>query len=122
MPKVFDFDVPTEDDAYAFKRAAVERYKQHDRFGDEDHTPATWLAILTEEVGEMAAEVLRMEREGVTLRDYRKELEHVAAVSLAALACARRQSLRAYEAEKAYREETKAAAGITEADFVYDNG
>lgn len=97
MPLIEHFDLPTEEDCYAFRRAAIERYRQQNEFGDENHAPALWLTILTEEVGEVAGEVLRIEREGASRRNYQAELEHVAAVALAALACSRYQETQAHD-------------------------
>ena len=60
----------------------AERDKQDSKWGVQRHGPDGWLAILTEEVGEVAKSVL----EGNGLH-YRKELIQVAAVAVAAIEC-----------------------------------
>jgi NTP pyrophosphatase (non-canonical NTP hydrolase) len=57
----------------------AERDRQDKKWGQQDHAPAVWLAILAEEFGEAAKAVL----EGKPL-DYHKELIQVAAVACAA--------------------------------------
>lgn len=61
---------------------------QTEKWGLQLHDPLYWLAILTEEVGEVAAEIqseypVSVER----IAAYRHELAQVAAVAIAALAC-----------------------------------
>jgi len=56
-----------------------ERIRQDEKWGDVDHRGEYWLAILSEEVGEVAREVLEG-RESVCLYD---ELIQVAAVAVA---------------------------------------
>lgn len=58
----------------------AEREKQDQKWGEQNHHPQMWLAILMEEVGEVAKASLERDTDG-----YRKELVHVAAVALAAL-------------------------------------
>lgn len=60
---------------------------QHQKWGKQDHDPATWLMILGEEVGEANKAVLESMTDLVKLRDYRQELIHVAAVALSAIEC-----------------------------------
>jgi NTP pyrophosphatase (non-canonical NTP hydrolase) len=57
-----------------------ERKKQDDKWGEQDHHPLKWLAILGEEVGEANRAMLEEK-----LIDYRKELIQVAAVAVAAV-------------------------------------
>jgi NTP pyrophosphatase (non-canonical NTP hydrolase) len=59
-----------------------ERHQQDKKWGEQNHHPYKWLAILGEEVGESNKAVL----EG-SLLDYRGELVQVAAVALAAIEC-----------------------------------
>ncbi len=59
-----------------------ERRRQDDKWGVQHHGPDGWLAILTEELGEVAKAIL----EGSGLR-YRDELIQVAAVAVAAVEC-----------------------------------
>lgn len=70
----------------------AERSRQDMTWGEQDHDPITWLAILSEEVGEVAQAMLRL-RFGPRSRRveyevaYRDELIQVAAVALAMLEC-----------------------------------
>ena len=65
----------------------AERKRQDDKWGQQDHEPHVWLAILAEEVGEVAKEIA----DGLVLggnwdwKDYRAELVQATAVGLAAL-------------------------------------
>lgn len=72
-----------------FADIARERYRQIEKWGVQEHLPSTWLAILTEEVGEVAKEVQHIGGTSVPLAraatDYRAELVQVAAVAVAAL-------------------------------------
>ena len=58
-----------------------ERARQDAKWGEQNHAPHKWLAILLEEAGEAACAVLDGHR-----ANYREEMVHVAAVALAALA------------------------------------
>lgn len=58
----------------------VERARQDTKWGVQNHTPEKWLAILVEEVGEVAKTILEREP-----NNYRKEMVEVCAVALAAL-------------------------------------
>lgn len=70
-----------------------ERRRQVSKWGQQDHTPMEWIAILTEEVGEAAKEALEHHWNGVhyqhptreVLERYRKEMVQVAAVAVAAI-------------------------------------
>jgi NTP pyrophosphatase (non-canonical NTP hydrolase) len=66
---------------------AAERVRQNGLWGRQDHAPKKWLAILVEEVGEVAAEIITDAAiVGTTEGDmYREELVHVAAVAVAAV-------------------------------------
>lgn len=64
-----------------------ERQKQDAKWGEQNHSPAEWLAVLTEEVGEVAQEVLRNRFGGRDLSAYRAELIQVAAVAVAMVEC-----------------------------------
>lgn len=65
----------------------LERYKQHEKWGPQNHSPAEWLMILGEEVGEAnkAALETHFSYKGATrnFAEYRKELVQVAAVAIA---------------------------------------
>lgn len=56
---------------------------QDQRWGQQDHDPFFWLAILVEEVGEVAEALVRGQQ--TSERDYRTELLQVAAVAVAAV-------------------------------------
>ncbi len=62
------------------KAVVDERHRQDAKWGEQNHHPYKWLAILHEETGEAAKAVLES-----ALGEYRKELVQVAAVSLAAI-------------------------------------
>ena len=65
-----------------FKAIRYEREQQYLKWGDQEHDDYRWLAILTEEVGELAEAILHGEfggkAEGMTV----DELIHVAAVAV----------------------------------------
>ncbi len=67
-----------------YERALIdvenEMQRQDDKWGPQDHPDIVWLAVLTEEVGEVAKEIL--ERRSGGGFDLRKELVQVAAVSV----------------------------------------
>lgn len=70
----------------ALRAVRLERERQLQLWGEQDHNPAVWLAILTEEVGEVAKEIA----DGTLAHPfneaaYRTELIHVAAVAVAAV-------------------------------------
>jgi NTP pyrophosphatase (non-canonical NTP hydrolase) len=74
-----------------------ERHAQDARWGEQNHDPLTWIAILSEEVGEAAAEALNVSR-GVRPADREAllaELVQVAAVAVAAIESLERQQARA---------------------------
>ncbi|MCE7749187.1 MAG: hypothetical protein GPJ51_12390 [Candidatus Heimdallarchaeota archaeon] len=58
----------------------LERKKQDEKWGEQNHSPITWIVILTEEVGEAAKEALEDNK-----RKYRKELVQCGAVCVAAI-------------------------------------
>jgi NTP pyrophosphatase (non-canonical NTP hydrolase) len=67
----------------------AERKRQDWKWGEQNHDPETWLAVLIEEVGEVGKAILEMSfpsGEAVDLLDlYRLELIQVAAVAVAAI-------------------------------------
>ena len=63
----------------------TERKRQDQKWGEQNHEPMKWLAILGEEYGEACAAILE-NREMEPWR-YRVELVHVAAVAIAAVEC-----------------------------------
>ena len=60
-----------------------ERKRQDRKWGEQNHEPLVWLAILGEEYGEACAALLQ--RHLVGSRKHRDELVQVAAVALAAI-------------------------------------
>lgn len=65
----------------------AERRRQVALWGAQEHEPAMWLAILAEEVGEVAKEIAEGRLDPFHSDDYRTELIHVAAVAAAAIEC-----------------------------------
>ena len=64
----------------------LERIRQDDRWGEQNHAPEVWLAILSEEIGEMATAMLRLRFAGFPYREVqvlREEAVQVAAVAVA---------------------------------------
>jgi NTP pyrophosphatase (non-canonical NTP hydrolase) len=73
----------------AFSSISQERRRQDEKWGEQNHPDPVWLAILTEEVGEAAQEVLTKEF-GDAAKGHgslREELVHVAAVAAAWIEC-----------------------------------
>lgn len=77
------------DRARFYRDVDQERSKQDAKWGVQDHTDPIWQAILTEEVGEAAQEVLTREYGDAAKGhgDLREELLHVAAVAIAWIEC-----------------------------------
>ncbi|HUH35119.1 MAG TPA: hypothetical protein VL022_04735 [Moheibacter sp.] len=72
----------------AIEDVVAERQRQQELWGDQTHSMSQWLAILVEEVGEVAKEVNEFNFEDdrikqiERLRNYRMELVQVAAVAM----------------------------------------
>ena len=66
-----------------------ERHRQVLKWGEQNHDDCTWVAILTEEVGEAAKASLPTRLGGAN--NLRQELVQVAAVALAWLECLERR-------------------------------
>lgn len=66
-----------------------ERARQDAKFGEQNHDPFVWVAILDEEKGEASQALLdaTFEWGSATMQDFRKELVETAAVALAMLEC-----------------------------------
>jgi len=61
----------------------AERERQNAKWGEQNHEPCTWSAILTEEAGEFAEAALHATQGGANeARNMRKEAIHCAAVAL----------------------------------------
>lgn len=72
--------VPSAMAGYVFKEVETERQTQDKKWGEQNHHPYKWLAILGEEVGESNKAILEGE-----LLEYRDEMIQVAAVAIAAI-------------------------------------
>lgn len=60
----------------------IERGKQNEKWGEQNHDNITWMAILTEEVGEAAQCALHQRFGGPEAKNFRDEMVQVAAVAL----------------------------------------
>ena len=74
-----------------------ERRRQDEKWGEQNHPPAIWIAVITEEIGEAAEAVLQWEFSDEGDHDerlirFREELVRVAAVAIAALESIDRQN------------------------------
>jgi NTP pyrophosphatase (non-canonical NTP hydrolase) len=67
---------------------ADERGRQDAKWGEQNHDPAYWLAILGEEFGEVCKAVCEGKQD-----EYREELVHVAAVAVSMIECDIRQQI-----------------------------
>ena len=65
------------------EKVAAERSNQDAKWGEQNHDPGKWLAILTEEVGELAKEMLEYDADPVETVSMRREAIQVAAVAVA---------------------------------------
>lgn len=70
-----------------------ERYRQDTKWGEQNHDDFTWLAILAEEVGELAQAILHDRFGGKAAGTAYTELVHVAAVAVQWLDCIERRSV-----------------------------
>lgn len=71
--------------SHIFQDIEAERMKQDAKWGEQNHTPLKWLAILMEEVGEVAQAILQGNRLQCI-----EELIQCAAVIIAWLECEKR--------------------------------
>lgn len=75
----------------AMQKVAGERQKQDEKWGEQNHQDQWWLAILTEEVGEVSQAILHDQFGGHAAGHVEEELIQVAAVAISWLqAIARR--------------------------------
>jgi NTP pyrophosphatase (non-canonical NTP hydrolase) len=63
-----------------YKEIKQERKSQNKKWGEQNHKPEKWLAILGEEYGEACKSAIEFDKSS-----YRKELIQVAAVAVAAI-------------------------------------
>lgn len=71
----------------ALVEVELERARQDEVWGVQNHCPSVWLMVLGEEVGEANKAALEAKFGGRNLGDYRAELVQVAAVAVAAVEC-----------------------------------
>jgi hypothetical protein len=69
----------------AMQDLATERKRQDEKWGEQNHDPLRWLAILGEEYGEACKALLTLRFTEPEPCRYRDELVHVAAVAVAAI-------------------------------------
>lgn len=78
-----------------FDKIALERIRQDGKWGEQNHSPIEWIAILGEEFGEVSKEALELwfgrwetpEVYSAKVALYEKELIQVAAVAVSMLEC-----------------------------------
>lgn len=73
-----------------FSDVFAERARQEAKWGEQNHDPITYLAILTEEVGELAQAALHARFGGPEAGNMRAEAVQVAAVAVAIVECLER--------------------------------
>lgn len=71
----------------ALEDVLSERARQDAKWGEQNHDPFTYLAVLTEEVGELAQAALHARFGGHAADGLRMEAVHTAAVALAIVEC-----------------------------------
>ena len=76
----------------ATRDVLAERERQEAKWGEQNHDPEIYLAILLEEVGEASECALHRRFGGPEAANYREELVQVAAVALAMIECEDRRS------------------------------
>lgn len=74
----------------AYRSIWLERQRQNKKWGEQNHSDEWWLAILTEEVGELAQAILHAKFGGKASDDVEKELIQTAAVAAQWVECLRR--------------------------------
>jgi hypothetical protein len=77
----------------AIEEVIIERKRQDEKWGEQNHDPAKWLAILGEEFGEVCKAVCERLYAAGSNSEYRIELIHVAAVAVAMAECYDRAEL-----------------------------
>lgn len=82
---------------------ALEREKQDVKWGEQNHNDYVWLAILTEEIGEVAQAALHDEFGGKAAGTIKTELIQAAAVAVAWLECIERREAVEHEMDEEMR-------------------
>jgi len=75
----------------------AELQRQDAKWGEQNHAPSVWLAVISEELGEASEAFLQWNFGGLSKEQFahfRDELVHVAAVSIAAIESLDRQAVR----------------------------
>lgn len=75
----------------AIREVIAERKRQEEKWGQQDRSPADWMLILMEEVGEFSQAVLD-NRQGAPAEFIKNELIQFTAVALAMLECCNRNN------------------------------
>lgn len=70
-----------------FDAITRERERQDIKWGVQDHDPFTWIAVLTEEVGEFSQAALHLKYGGKKAKGFREEAIQMAAVATAIIEC-----------------------------------
>ncbi|HSE44323.1 MAG TPA: hypothetical protein VLA89_03235 [Gemmatimonadales bacterium] len=82
--------VPNRTD-FVLTEVELERARQDNLWGEQNHAPLVWLPILLEEVGEVAEALNKwnhcgdLEKAVKAMKEYREELVQVAAVAVVAV-------------------------------------
>ena len=66
---------------------SAERDRQDEMWGEQNHDPYKYLAILVEEIGEVSDAILEADFRSGSWDNYRTELVQVAAVAVAMVEC-----------------------------------
>lgn len=86
----FEYLEKTGIDVSALQSLVAERVRQDKKWGESNHDPLKWIAIITEELGEASESALHSIYGGEKSRNLRKEFIQIAASALAALECLNR--------------------------------
>lgn len=93
--ELYDFGLRDAVEPYeALSLVISERGVQNEKWGEQNHTPEIYLAILVEEVGELAQEILNARLYNNENPNLMVEAVQVAAVSLAMVECLLRNKWR----------------------------
>ena len=78
--------------ASAIENISIERDTQDEKWGDQNHNNYRWLAILSEEIGELAKEINEDDETSASLARIQEELCQVATVAVAWMECLMRNN------------------------------
>lgn len=71
------------DTGAVLENVGMERQRQDNKWGQQDHEVGIWLAILGEEFGEVAKEIAESQARSLDVAHLREELVQTAAVAVA---------------------------------------